>query len=333
MYTDDDIDFAISKGIFSKEAAVEFRVQISSRKGTSVVDEENFRLVTSFNDVFVVIACLLLVFSSLWVLRSWSETLGLAIVPILSWGLAEVFVRKRKMALPAIFLLLSFVGGVFSFGEYVFQALSESSVVFAAAFAALASYFHWRRFKVPITVAAGTAAGIGSLVTLVLATLPSSADSALTVVALFGVVVFVYAMYWDASDRTRSTYRTDVAFWLHLLSAPLIVHPVFSKLGILDGNETFGGMVIVLLLYLVMTLVSIAIDRRAFMVSSLGYVLYTVSSLFTDYGSVGYSFALTGICIGVALLMLSVFWSSSRTKLVTKLPSLIQEYLPAVAHR
>ena len=41
-----------------------------------------------------------------------------------------------------------------------------------------------------------------------------------------GLAIFATAMKFDMSDRNRVTQRTDIAFWLHLLAAPLIVHSV-----------------------------------------------------------------------------------------------------------
>ena len=37
-------------------------------------------------------------------------------------------------------------------------------------------------------------------------------------------------MYYDLSDRTRTTRLADCAFWLHLLAAPLIVHSLIRLL-------------------------------------------------------------------------------------------------------
>jgi hypothetical protein len=36
-------------------------------------------------------------------------------------------------------------------------------------------------------------------------------------------------MWWDSSDRARLTRRSDVAFWLHLLAAPMIVQSKASS--------------------------------------------------------------------------------------------------------
>jgi len=330
MYTDEDLNTAVDKGIFTQEAVARFRQQLSAEKNTPAVDEESFRLITGFNDIFVVIACLLLLFSSLWALRGFNEILGFLVFPVLAWGLAEFFILKRKMALPAIVLLLAFVGGVFAFCLNLFHTLSETELAMAAGISAIAAYVHWRRFKVPITVAAGTGAVVGLIIFSVLSAFPGLKEGVLLIVFIGGVCAFSLAMYWDASDRKRVTHRSDVAFWLHLLAAPLIVHPVFSALGILEGNESLAIMMAVILLYLFMTLISIAVDRKAFMVSSLAYVLYALSNLLDVYGVIGYSFAITGVCIGSVLLLLAAFWQPSRIRLVTLLPGMIQHYVPEV---
>ncbi len=42
-------------------------------------------------------------------------------------------------------------------------------------------------------------------------------------------------MRFDMTDPERLTRRTDIAFWLHLLAAPLIVHSLIS--GVLDESS------------------------------------------------------------------------------------------------
>jgi hypothetical protein len=330
MYTDEDLNFAIKKGVFTEDSVKEFRDLVSSLQSSPSVDEENFKLIGGFNDIFIVIACALLLFSSLWVLKPVNASLAIIVFTILSWSLSEFFVRKRKMALPAIVLLLSFVGGVYASAMSFFHFPSEGALITAAAASTVAAYLHWLRFRVPITIAAGTAAAIGLLVSVTLSVFPGLKDWLLLIIFIGGLVSFLFAMYWDASDTKRTTHKSDVAFWLHLLSAPLVIHPIFSSLGVLDGNESFVNMAIVIVLYLLMTSISIAIDRRAFMVSSLIYVLYAISTLIKTYGGIGYSFAITGVLMGGALLMLSAFWHPSRAYMVSKLPHKIKKYVPEV---
>lgn len=328
MYTDEDLDAAVKEGIFTEESVSMFRQRLSSLKDTPAVDEENFKLITGFNDIYVVIACLLLLFSSYWALQAFNITLAEFVFAVVSWGLAEFFVRKRKMALPAIVLLLSFVAGVYELGLHLFHALVDASIAAAAALTVTATYLHWRRFRVPVTIAVGTAAAIVFLVYSLLAINSELREWVSSIIFTCGIIAFVYAMYWDACDRTRTTHQSDVAFWLHLMSAPLIVHPVFSNLGILAGNESLFNIATVISLYLVMTLISLVIDRRAFMVSSLAYVLYALTSFLETYGFIGYGFAVTGVCIGAALLLLSAFWHPARTALLSVLPASIGKYVP-----
>ncbi len=335
MYTDEDLDLAVDKGVFTGSSVTEFRALISSLNNSPSVNEENSRLIGGFNDVFVVIACSLLLFSSLWVLNSSvsNDSVGPLVFTILSWLLAEFFVRKRKMALPAIALLLSFIGGVFALSISSFETVSEFSFIVASGVSTIAACLHWARFKVPITVAVGTAAVVGCLVSLTISNFPDAKDWLLAVLFFCGLLSFLFAMYWDSSDKSRITRKSDVAFWLHLLSAPLIIHPIFSGLGVLEGDESLMNIVVVIALYLLMTTISIAIDRRAFMVSSLVYVLYALSSLFGKFGGVGYSFALTGVFIGGGLLLLSAYWHRVRGQLVSNLPELVKNHIPEVKIR
>lgn len=228
MYTDEDLDFAVDKGIFTAKSVEEFRCLQSLSKNSPSVDEENFRLIGGFNDIFIVIACLLLLFSSLWVLEKIDSNLGYFVFAALSWGLSEFFVRKRKMALPAIVLLLSFLGGIFTLSMSILTPfLLGASLLFAAAIVVMAAYFHWLRFNVPITIAVGALAGVVVLV-LVIMGIFGIEEWFTTIIFVCGITVFLFAMYWDSSDTDRITRRSDVAFWLHLLSAPLIIHPVFQ---------------------------------------------------------------------------------------------------------
>ena len=331
MYTNKDLNDAIEKGIFTQSAVDEFRLSVSKEKNTPLVDEENFRLVGGFNDIFVVIACVLVLFSSLWMIETASSVLSYLIFSVLAWGLAEFFVLKRKMALPAIALLLSFVGGVFALGLALFADLAfESASAIAAAMASIAALVHWKRFRVPITVAAGTAAMVTLVIGLLLSNFPAAQDALLVILFICGLMSFSLAMIWDAQDRKRINHKSDVAFWLHLIAAPLIIHPVFTGLGISEGSQSIAGMLVIILLYLLMTVISLVVDRRAFMVSSLAYVIYAISDVLEAYGDLSYGLALTGVLIGSALLLLSAFWQKARVALVAKLPEKVQGFVPVL---
>lgn len=338
MYSESDLDRAVSAGVIPAETAAALRQFVARAEGTSLVDEEQFRLLTGFNDIFVAIAGVLLLVAVSWLGADVSNALGGFGVAVAAWGLAEYFTRARRMALPSILFLLAFVGGIFvgslylllgpdGLGQQPTPGLSLKAG-FAGLIAAAAAWAHWRRFRVPITVAAGAAALVAMLAGGLAFVWPDAVWHMTPIVAVAGVGVFVAAMAWDMSDRERLTRRSDVAFWLHLLAAPLIVHPIFTALGVLENSVSVGNAVIVIALYIALGLIALVIDRRALMVSSLAYVLYALSSLFRELGAVGPSVALTALIIGSTLLLLSAFWHRARGALVRLLPRGLQARLP-----
>ena len=60
MYNDDDVQQAVQAGILDDQTAQAFKDFVAQQRQFPVVDEENFRLVSGFNDIFVVIAAALL---------------------------------------------------------------------------------------------------------------------------------------------------------------------------------------------------------------------------------------------------------------------------------
>jgi hypothetical protein len=356
MYSHQELEEAVAAGAISAEAAASLRAHAESKRTTSSVDEEQFRLLSGFNDIFVAIASAILLFAVAWIGQSIGQSLGLTaaeadapsllgplFVAATAWGLALFFTAKRRMALPSILLLLVFVGAVFAFAGVTITTLigvdffenNESAigimVAAAAAIAAGGAWLHWRRFHVPITIAAGTAAACAIAVGLLIAAFGTSTNIEtiiLSFVLVLGVGAFLFAMWWDSSDRGRLTRRSDVAFWLHLLAAPMIVHPIFTLLGLNDGHATIGEGLVVVFLYIALGITALAIDRRALLVSALAYVLWALSELFKQFGAVELSVAITALVIGSALLLLSAFWHQARRGIVTRLPEALQERLP-----
>ncbi|ALS99718.1 hypothetical protein [Lacimicrobium alkaliphilum] len=330
MYTDEDLNQASAQGVLTEQSVNHFRQFINQQRHQLRQDQENFRLIAGFNDIFVVIACALVLSSAGWLTQYTGHFAGALAFSALSWGLAEVFVRRRKMALPAIGLLLSFLGGLIA--TPLLFADNPQPEVFALSglLAAVGGWLHWRRFRVPVTVAAAFAATMLAVVGLLMSQFLFLHNWVQEMVFTGGLLAFGLAMYWDASDQARITRRSDVAFWLHLLAAPMLVHPLFSAMGILEGVADLNNMLIVMAVYGLLALVSITVDRRALMVSALGYVLYALSELFDTFGMVQLNFALTGICLGSALLLLSAFWHQVRELVMKAVPKPVHAYLPTL---
>lgn len=195
MYSETDVQSAVDCGAITAEAADAFRNHVAALRAIPSVDEEHFRLITGFNDIFVAIACLLVVFAAAAVGTTIvAAPLGGVFVAAAAWVMAEAFTRRRRMALPSIILLLAFTLGL---GFAAYSALEQSipqhpvnefytpmdgkqhrwtywqhypwqsalMTLAGAAAAGLAALIHWRRFHVAITIAAA----VGALSLFVLA--------------------------------------------------------------------------------------------------------------------------------------------------------------------
>src|SRR5688572_21300480 len=118
MYSEDDINSAVAAGALSADAAAALRAHVAQTHRMPAGDEEHFRLITGFNDIFVTIAAVMILVAMAGIGQALTPYLGgpppLAGVLIAgaAWTMAELFTRRRRMALPSIVLLLAFVGGV-----------------------------------------------------------------------------------------------------------------------------------------------------------------------------------------------------------------------------
>ncbi len=374
MYSQEDLNSAVSAGVISADAANALRAHVASSRDAVPADAEHFRLVTGFNDIFVSIGVVILLlaaggigqqianaFAALPLMGTFDPSqaqidayiaadrlrtglqliLGGVLVSATSWFLAEFFTRRKHMALPSILLLLAFVGAVFAAIIGVGNVLgvmasdTSSAVLISASglITAGAAWLHWRRFMVPITVAAGTGALAVTAIAIIAAVLGEPGETViLSLVLVSGLAIFALAMRWDMTDRDRTTRRSDVAFWLHLLAAPMIAHPLFYSLGVTQGDNIGAGAALaVLAIYIVFGIVALSVDRRALLVSALAYVLIALTYLFREFGAVELNFALTALVIGSALLTLSALWTPIRRAVVNGLPSDLQARLPATA--
>src|SRR5437762_2532872 len=201
MYSQQELDDAVASGAITAKAADALRAYVEGQR-TAIPDEEQFRLITGFNDIFVSIAAAILLFAVGWIGQSIGQSAGLVIdangpsplapfaVAATAWPLAIFFTGKRRMALPSILLLLAFVGGVFvTAGTALIVTVGPDTLdnnpalagilgAASAAIAAAAAWLHWRQFHVPITVATGAASVAAIAVGLLVAALGQNADQA-----------------------------------------------------------------------------------------------------------------------------------------------------------
>ncbi len=338
------LDSAVAQGLLTADQAEALRRIERARNAPVPVeapDDERFRFISGFSDIFVTIGLALFLgalgyFSGVMIGSLAGAGFVLAVA---SWLLAEYFTRKRRMALPSIVLLLVYAVSVFvgaaeiidadGYYSYGFPVYAGWPAVVAGIVTAGATAFHYRRFRVPVTIAAGVAALVAAIVGLLFAVAPNLAKTAFfPLMFLCGLAVFTIAMRFDLSDPNRQTRRTDIAFWLHMLAAPLIVHSLVSSLfndGKLDTSSALG----ILAIFAVLALVALVVDRRAILVSGLAYAGFAFGSLVMNTGLSDGVVPLTMLVLGALVLLLSAGWHVLRRALLPLLPDALVRGLSA----
>jgi hypothetical protein len=334
-----ELEAAVAKGVLDRSAAdnlTEFLIQ-NRNAAASDPDEERLRLITGFNDIFVTIGIALFLGALYYLLGYGLQgSLGVAVA---SWGLAEVFTKRKRMALPSIVLLVTFVlSSTTSAMHFFAPELMDSDPYdgslqgLTLGFAAIAaSTLHWFRFHVPITIAAFAAGLVVTAITLIAIYNENIIlNYPMAVFAPLGIAVFLAAMKFDMSDRNRVTQRTDIAFWLHLLAAPLIVHSIVRPL-LTDTDVDMASAVAIVSLFAVLSVVALAVDRRALLVSSLLYLGYASSKFLSWSGVASENAGLSILIVGGTVLVLSVAWQPLRRIVLSILPQNVRNLVPPAA--
>lgn len=353
MVSSDILTKGIEQGIITAEQADRLRALQGVREPPELPvspDDEQLRFIGGFSDIFVTIGLAMFLGAIGYFAQQSGGRLGMWIaIAVTAWLLAEFFTRVRRMALPSIVLLIVFAFGVFMAANALIgadptqpkAAASLSGTVFgldrnqptvlaAAAFlTVLLTALHYWRFRVPITVAAGCAALTGTVVGLVYgltSDLPPVAHNA--VILGCGLAIFALAMRFDMADPQRLTRRTDIAFWLHLLAAPLIVHSLIQSM-VTDASKLGPESAIaIMLVFLALSFIAVLIDRRAMLVSGLSYAGVAFWALIRQAGFSDVTTPLTILVLGAFVLLLSAGWRPLRSGILYVVPSVLTRRLP-----
>ena len=331
MIRNEHLDLAVAQGILTAEQAERLRglaredvageIEADARHDLDVInpDDERFRLIGGFNDVFVTIGIGLLVSGLFPLSRAFNFEPGFAVFCVAAaWGLSELFARKMRLALPSIALALMLALGAAFGGAELGHLISPGLAPVASALAVvLGAVLHERRFGVPVNWAIG-AVGLSFALVYIASLMVDHAWYLLF--AVLGLAIFAVALRIDATDVTRETRRSDIAFWLHLVAAPMIVHGTIPLLvGAPEGMDG-ARAVAVLGIYVLLGLVAIVIDRRALLVSGLLYAGVALGYLFSEKVETGMGSSLTLLALAVIILGLSAGWRTIRRALIPLLP-------------
>jgi MFS family permease len=342
------------------------------------VPDEALRLVGGGNDLFVTVGIVLLFSGALFALSALlgaQSAVLAAIIAVAVWLVAEIVTRQRRMRLSSTVLALGFMAALSTIiGEWLagridFRQFENNpllittmrgefgwwSLAIAAALVIAATAYFWR-FRVPILAAVvaivltvlafvQTALFLYDGVTTGQVAVPLSQDipdviaNALYIPLICGFIVFAVAVALDLHDRERRTVWSDCAFWLHVVAAPMLVHPLFilaTGQDVVFGNiepDTTASIMLGLLIS-GFVYVALAIDRRSLLVPTLAYfgslgIYYLVNSAANQTGIP--PFALILLAIGALVIMFGAGWQRIRRVVVgTSLPHVVLNRLPPI---
>lgn len=326
------LESAISNGLISREqgqALLDLAKRPEKVKEPIIRDDEHFEFTNGFNDIFLAIGVTLLMVS----LVSIGGIFGAAAGLLVCWHLSEILVLKQRAALPGIALAISF-----SFFASIFARLLFFQTVPGAWLGSLvAALVYYARFKLPFAVAIAAVSATAIALNLSwyifgpmgsFRTPINFSSSVITIPAFIaGLVTFVAGMAFDMSDPKRQLRFSDCGFWLHLVAAPLIVHPAIAPL--MAGSHATGPAgiryVMILGIILLLGLLALAIDRRALLVASLAYLLAVIGYLLgsgmvvsTPIGAPVWM-GVPLLLVGLLVLVLGMRWQYLRRRLLTPL--------------
>ncbi len=281
------------------------------------VDEEDIRLATGFADIFTAIMLIVGYFA----VGALTGALGALIIPVAAFILGKPLIETRRFAATAIILALSVMIGA---GGLTSDLLGIGSFLLAA----FAGYIYWKVYKVPIALS-GAWVAIVAFVSVI-----GSDDLSKARALIAGLVLFAIAMRYDSGDRTRETRRSDVAFWLHLAAAPLIVHGLFTAIGFEPFSGVMASPLPVFIVFAVLIAVALTVDRRPILVSSLSYLFAAIGKLLSDMdpnmdaGQRVLNAALAPGILGIGVLLLAAGWTPLRRQLLKIMPHSIARLVP-----
>lgn len=308
-------------------------------------DSEQPRFVRGFHDILITIG-VVVVLIGLWGLGGPLLTLPVILI------LAEILVRRQRLALPSVVLTLAFAHWVVMVTQMLMTDYQDGAapltfvLTFLSAFPIPLALFYWR-YRVPLALAGL----VLSIALLAVAVFLFALDKVLGInvasddyvpllppILLVGALgVFTVAMRYDVSDPQRLTSRSDTAFWLHLAAAPALL---YSMMGVVfatsgagtwwDGHASSGQAIAAILIVALFMLVGLVIDRRAFVTSgllSLGGAVWTMLNQ-TGASLDNYVFVAFAV-VGVTVLVIGIFWQTLRRLVMNLLPETVTARLHA----
>jgi hypothetical protein len=139
---------------------------------------------------------------------------------------------------------------------------------------------------------------------------------------IVGIATLAAAIAFDMKDPTRSTRNSDHAFWLHLAAAPQIILGVRGLvLGYGFAPASMTDATVMLIVLVAFALLSLALNRRALIVSGLVTFATSLWFLVNELGGGGVNtLMLTAMIIGGAIVLLGGGWRTARRAILKVFP-------------
>lgn len=362
MLNEAQLTKAVQEGIITDAQLKELKTLASpeapSASQAQTVEDEAPRFFRSFNDLFIAMGVGILGFALNYAIDlvgkgdNFMEVVAPVTAVLIFWLLGEWLTAYKRINFPSIIIAIFFaffVGQSLIAGyENLFLETAKKAtplgVVSICGLGAIAMGTFFLRFKLPFSVLLFAASIAAFVLASFMAFLGKDVITPYLrwVILAIGLSVFAAAMWFDVQDPHRTKRTSDQGFWLHLLAAPIITHSVLwtSLQPLITANsstpETSANLmvVIVLSMFVLFSLVALIIDRRALLISSLGYAAAALGYIIYKFDLEGNAaLIITMVLIAGLILSLGTGWYSLRKSVFKLLPPLkFFEKLPPVAN-
>jgi len=341
-FAPEDLRASVAAGILNEAQAASVTALANARAGKRAqmpAEDEPFEFFKGFSEIFVSIGLIILL-SGIAAMLAWFGGVALlSVLPLICagicWWWATYFTLKRRMNLPSMVLATAFGGGIYLSAFTILMQADlplRGEVVASFVLAALGMALWYRRFRLPFSAFILGLFALGALYTLTasvdalggfvggsraglsglfdLRTSPQFAFATLG----FGVACFLVGMWFDTRDPYRLGRHAATAFWLHLLAAPALVNTVAVTL----LND--GGMVMLAVALVAITVLALVIDRRSFLTAAIVYIALVIAWVVGDGGDYG-SWTFILIVLGGLITALGTWWVPLRATVMRGLPN------------